>query len=581
MPSWTPLTSTTQARLQQHIQANPRANYLDLAKLLKDVQAEPVADTFLQTWLRNHRPKTPGNSGKFAWRRSDWEQLQRELGHIDEVSADDSAALPDALKVAAAEFQPEATTMVFVNPALFSEVLGRLANKEYIKLCGDGTYRLLDDGWTLLTLGVLTKHYSRDGTTYAFRTTFTPLMFAVANVERQETYECLFKAAATCAKQWCDIDLSTAARQYHADLHPGEDLARESVFPNALRVADFAHVIGACKRGSRQKADRPKDERMAAWRSGLFSVAKKHLRKKQLLPLIQNVVHLLRSLPTALLFHSVSTLLFDTLLAQEPREEKVVQRLQRFYFNKVSAQDAKRLYGLQSWRGSPDYIWEAPWWAGPQRLQPGSASGTQAQESWHRHKLKKFLGNLRTSIPVLAQQTLSQLRLRGGSLPDAPTEPFPDKWVLEDSPALTRDGRTAATQFHSCKAFTTHSDSQTQYWCLRRTLATYNADSGTWSRTPDESIPRGEGLQASVSSRLLAARTEGALNAALQELCGTENDIQKVVRVLASHVLVALGSHARAHWRRSSTQGAVDQTSVDVMCNCSACMVRVSTLTPF
>ena len=235
--------------------------------------------------------------------------------------------------------------MVFVNPALFSEVISRLANKDYIKLFGDGTYRLMDDGWSLLTLGVLTKHYSRDGTSYAFRTTFTPLIFAVANTERQETYECLFQAALRCAKEWWDIDLSTAARQYHADLHPGEDLARESIFPNALRVADVARVIGSCKRGARRKAaHQPKDEKMAAWRGGLFSVAKKHLCNKKLLPLIQNVVHLLRSLPTALLFHSVAALLFSALLAQE--QKKVVDRLQRFYFNTVPAQDARRLYGL-------------------------------------------------------------------------------------------------------------------------------------------------------------------------------------------------------------------------------------------
>ena len=34
--------------------------------------------------------------------------------------------------------------------------------------------------------------------------------------------------------------------------------------------------------------------------------------------------------------------------------------------------------GLQSWCGSADCFSEAPWWAGLERLQLGSASGTQA-----------------------------------------------------------------------------------------------------------------------------------------------------------------------------------------------------------
>ncbi|CAE7204585.1 mak16-a, partial [Symbiodinium pilosum] len=405
MKGWTPLTSATEAALGERLKADPHANYLDLAKLAKTSQAELIPDTFLQTWVQNHRPQHEGqrsrSKSKFGWNRSDWQQLRRDLGDADDVSADADGALPDVLKVAATDYRPESTVMVFVNPALFSEVISRLANKGYVKLCGDGTYRLVDDGWSLLTLGVLTKHYSRDGTSYAFRTTFTPLIFAVANTERQETYECLFQAACAVPKSGVTLICQRL---------PGS----------------------ACKRGARRKAPRqPKDEKTAACRGGLFSVAKKHLYNKKL----------------------------------EPREDKVVDRLQRFYFNNVPAQDARRLYGLKSWSGHAGYIWEATWWAGPERLQPGSASGTQAQESWRRRKLKKYLGNLRASIPVLTRQlqafasyTLSQLRLKDGTLPDVPAEPFPDKWVLESSQALTRDGRTDAAQFYTCKAFATHSD---------------------------------------------------------------------------------------------------------------------------
>ena len=191
MTAWTPLTSTTEAALRERLKADPHANYLDLAKLAKTIQAELIPDTLLQTWAQNHRPQHEGqrsrSKSKFGWSHSDWQQLRRDLGDADDVSADADGALPDVLKVAAADYRPEATVKVFVNPALFSKVISRLANKDYVKLFGDGTYRLMDDGWSLLALGVLTKHYSRDGTSYAFRTTFTPLIFAVANTERQET----------------------------------------------------------------------------------------------------------------------------------------------------------------------------------------------------------------------------------------------------------------------------------------------------------------------------------------------------------------------------------------------------------
>ncbi|CAE7220588.1 mak16-a, partial [Symbiodinium pilosum] len=297
----------------------------------------------------------------------------------------------------------------------------------------------------------------------------------------------------------------------------------------------------------RKAAHQPKDEKMAAWRGGLFSVAKKHLCNKKLLPLIQNVVHLLRSLPTALLFHSVATLLFSTLLAQEPREEKVVD----------------------SWTdssGNADYIWEAPWWAGPEGLQPGVLAPPQTQEIFGQ-PAHKYPSADQPAAGVRVTHTLSQLRPKDGTLPDVATEPFPDKWVLESSQALTREGRTDAAQFCTCKAFTTHSDAETQFWCMPRTLATYDPRSAAWSRAPDDSVKKKPCLHSAAFSKVLAAREQSELDKALRELCGAENDIQAGLRVLASNVLVALGPQARARWRRASTQDAADQTYMDVLCN--------------
>ena len=147
---------------------------------------------------------------------------------------------------------------------------------------------------------------------------------------------------------------------------------------------------------------------------------------------------------------------------------------------------------MQSWPGQASHknLLLADWWHGAERLQPGSASGTQAQESWHTHKLKKRIGRLRQPIDALAsslqslmQSRLKDLQARAGVLPDAPVEPFPDKYVLSDSNKLTSEGRTSAEQYFRSGAFDMWSDGDaTTYYAVRRTHATFERESRGWAR---------------------------------------------------------------------------------------------------
>ena len=66
--------------------------------------------------------------------------------------------------------------------------------------------------------------------------------------ESQPTYQFFFQHVVACGLQFTGVDLSLACRQYHADLHSGEDAAVKAIFVNADRVADWAHVMGACQR---------------------------------------------------------------------------------------------------------------------------------------------------------------------------------------------------------------------------------------------------------------------------------------------------------------------------------------------
>ena len=523
---WNPLTATTENALKAFVRQNAHFTTQDLVKIVETHQpANRPPDAWLQTWGRNHREHKGTTSDKLSsmrWVEADWRQVERTLGKTDSL-----VEVVNQLKVAASLYDPMQTIVVFCNPLLLTETLNSLTNKCYIKLCGDGTFRLTDGDWVLMTVGVLSKHYARSEGIYAFSTTFNPLIFGLANKESEVTYQVLFQSLCECSRRFAGIDLQACVRQYHADMHPGEDLAQRSMFANACRVADWAHVIGACTRPKQKVTKDAHDERVNVYHSGVFNTVKKKLSPagQKLLPLVERAFHCMRSLPTALLFHTCAQMLLATLTAQDPPEGNAANALEKHYFVRLDAEDARSQFDLEDWPGDPTRILIAEWWCGIQRLQPGSASGTQAQESWHRHKLKKYLG-LRTALPTFvesldnfAKSRLADLQSQGSCLPDMPQEPFPDKTVMWDSAALTQEGRSSADQFYRNRAWDRCEDVDgTIFYCMPRTLATYNHDTKCWEETPDNSIRRPSLGSAGAFSSLLRARSEAAVIRALVSL---------------------------------------------------------------
>ena len=92
--------------------------------------------------------------------------------------------VPDTLTIVSADLSPEHTTVVVVNPCLFRKTFDMLTNKDYIKLCGDGTFRMIHGGWVLLNLGVLSKHCAPVGQTMA-NLCFSLHLFPFALCDRQ------------------------------------------------------------------------------------------------------------------------------------------------------------------------------------------------------------------------------------------------------------------------------------------------------------------------------------------------------------------------------------------------------------
>ena len=93
-------------------------------------------------------------------------------------------------------------------------------------------------------------------------------------------------------------------------------------------------------------------------------------------------------------------------------------------------------------------------------------------------------------------------------------EPFPDKFFLYDSDALTKLGCSSAIQYHRTAAFEVFPDERGGVWyCMRQTLATYCKEAGKWKATPDNQVRKptpGPGLTQKLRA-LFTARGDPSL----------------------------------------------------------------------
>ena len=172
-------------------------------------------------------------------------------------------------------------------------------------------------------------------------------------------------------------------RQVHGDAHLGLERARLRVFGNSLRCTDFSHLIGASRVGRASPSETSSTGADAdichKWRLGIFENCRVWLRQEEHLTLIEAAVFASRTFPHALFDYVWSTLLA---FLEERGESKCAQNLVKYYTDQNrSALDA-------SWRIAAD------------RTQPGSNSGSQSQESWHKHRLKGRNDSSRQTFPT-------------------------------------------------------------------------------------------------------------------------------------------------------------------------------------
>jgi len=233
-----------------------------------------------------------------------------------------------------------------------------------------------------------------------------------------------------------------------------------------------------------------------------------------------------------------------------PHGLKVAKALQRYYFDKIPAAAVKEIYRLKSWLGESDgFAWSAPWWAGLDRLQPGSAAGSQAQESWHRWRLKAHIKDLHqtvrafmTSLEGFCSDALKDMVETKETLADLPQEPWPDRIRLDDVGKLLPRGRSLASEYHRLRsAKWVDTTSSTTYYAMRRNLLLWDKARAGW--VAENSPPEVPPAAAQQMADLFHADSLQALEFALAALGASTpvwQDFDGLLRTLSRYPAVVI-----------------------------------------
>ena len=183
--------------------------------------------------------------------------------------------------------------------------------------------------------------------------------------------------------------------------------------------------------------------------------------------------------------------------------------------------------------------------------------------------MRALLPNFLEQLNSFSKSQLKQLRLKEGKLADIPREPFPDKAVMEDSDALTNDGRASARQYHrtgACDQVTLPDG--TRVYAMPQTLATWNAADSVWKFTDDAQVKR---VHPGTARKVLAttrAKSSEELSIALSDLGAADppqSDMNLLLKVVSEHVLVLHGPGARQYWCHPDAEATPYPDSVYVL----------------
>lgn len=447
---------------------------VDAARPCPPIKRNAIAG-FAQRFRKKLRPArgeapTAGNGvGHVA---SDFEYCQDRCnaslhrGQVALLPTSPSLVASDSnLRVVDMQLAPSNVCVPLICPELLHLTLSLLPKPWNLKVSTDGTYRLLFDSYTLLTLGVNVKNWSRrkDLSVFSFRSSFVPLGFALANKENDEAYTHLGVTLVQTAQTLGHNLGPEHILQWHGDMHLGIEAARKKLAPKSIRLADWAHVTGATSQGP----------------SGFAGFLTKELpseAKDSLLPWLLQFCRISKQLP-GFLFHVVWRAIFSDL--HQHCRNSTVQKLQNQYFCQVAVGN------------EGETIWDAPWRSAPDRIMPGTDAGSAPQESWHGSVLKPAFGAGPRKPAEVAQilheqivrpqlRTLNSMKLEGTTFQDWPDiGQFLDQHVLHGDTQLKKEGRTPAKSLLRWGLHQRFEDEAGNIWMLVPT-SKFKAD---WSKT--------------------------------------------------------------------------------------------------
>ena len=321
-------------------------------------------------WLYRHRQTLSTTGGRSCCPSVDgaqyfaekWSQSQRE----GERSSNDIYVLPTTRTD---------ETIVYI-PFTCQAMTDTIAkyNSDIVLLGLDGKMKILLWGYAILSAGIIIKEYGKNSTRRRNAQgqrvqmpsnvcTFIPIMQAIVNSESKAHCEMLFRDVENLwnahRRQGSPLFHESCA-QIHKDFGGGSEAARKSMWPSMRSMDDWAHFI-------RNLSKRlPKGPASATLRKTVIQM-----------------LNTLRTIPNVDLFDVLAHGFLEW-LRRQPNGASLARYLQDWYLKQVTVKELNEEYGVLA-NGNPgDVLTNATWWAGVSGCIPGSASGTQTVEAFHR-----------------------------------------------------------------------------------------------------------------------------------------------------------------------------------------------------
>ena len=222
----------------------------------------------------------------------------------------------------------------------------------------------------------------------ALATCISPLLWVISSGELTKSYSLAIESLTVHAKHLMNVDVPAVVRQFHCDLTQTAEGARVELLKNSIRASDFWHLVELIK------------EKLVAFcdMTDLIHGTGQYYRE-----VLQWITMTRTQCFTLTEMHGVWALLFKhySSLVTWPDGSACMTTLQELYCVKIPVEQACAAYNVKNPTMMVDgCLWCPLWWCGVQRLEPGSANGSQSCASNHRHWFGPLFLDKESGCPV-------------------------------------------------------------------------------------------------------------------------------------------------------------------------------------